>query len=416
MTGHKSVGARPNRNLVVSMASGFIVVVALALMVIQAQAVFINIGGFSLSVYALVLVAVLLVAGTATVLLPRNFGGHPFEGSKETQRALLTASPLLLLSAYATIRLAFEWRLEGAQNLLALYVLTLGPLLFWLSRYWPNPGQLLRIISWVFGLTAVTYIVFRLADLPGFADRQYAMVALVGLAVAVSLSPRGFLERLIPFVIFVGIVLSGSRTASVIAIVILSTLALRSAASTMVKVLQVLGLLVAGLGVGVLSFFLLGFVSERVEESGVAGTVAEVIVNSNGRLGAWAEFLNLLASPTDWLFGRGTGAAMEFGTANLPFFSHPHNEYIRYLVDLGMLGIVLLAVGCIAILTRLLKNKGFSQDPSRAATLVVVALAAMSLTDGPLYSSFVIIPAAIVIGAGLRSTREKVRANGQVAA
>ena len=406
MPRHDIGDAEPGEGLKVSLTSGPIFIIAIALMVLQAQAVFVNIGGLSLSVYALVAVSGLLAVSAAARLIPALLGNQSIGSRRAALRALGTMSPLVILSSYATLRLALEWRLEGAQNLLALYVLTLGPLVFWLSRSWPTPEQLLRMMSWVTGITAIVYIIFRLAELPGFADRQFAMVALVGLATSVGLTPRGFLEKLIPYIVLIGITASGSRTASVIALVLFSTLALRYAGSALGKVLYVFALLGVGVGVAALSFVILGFISERVEESGVSGTVAEVILNSNGRFGAWAEFLNLLTSPSDWFFGRGTGAAMEFGTANLAFFSHPHNEYIRYLVDLGIVGLLLLAAGCISMLIVLLKDQGFSKDAPRAATLVIIALAGMSLTDGPLYSSFVIIPAALVVGAGLRSTPE----------
>ena len=397
---------RASRSVVVSLASGGVVAIAVALMILQAQAVFINVGGLSLSVYALVLAAGLLVVASVALLFRAVFGRKSDAERIPALRALALLSPLLILSAYASVRLVAEWRLEGAQNLLALFVLTLAPLVFWLSNSWPRPDQALRIVVWVMGPTSLVYLTFRFLDLPGFADRQFAMVALVGLAAAVSLSPRGIAERAIPYIIFVGIVASGSRTASVIALVVLSTLALRSATSAGQKLLRLAMVGVGGVGVGVLAFIALGFVSERVEESGVSGTVAEVIVNSNGRLGAWAEFLNLLDSPAAWLFGRGTGAAMEFGTANLAFFSHPHNEYIRYVVDLGAVGLLLLAGGCALVLITLLRSRGFALDAPRAATLVIVALAGMALTDGPLYSSFVIIPASMIIGVGLRSRRE----------
>lgn len=414
MSRFEALGPKSAKNMLAGGASALVVVIALALMVLQAQAVFINISGVSLSVYALVLVSGLLAIGAAVMVLREVLGDQTQGSRREISGALATLSPLLALSVYATIRLALEWRLEGAQNLLALYVLTVGPLVFWLSRSWPAPEQLLRAMSWTIGPTAILYIYFRLSDLPGFADRQFAMVALVGLAVSVSLTPRNFAERLIPYIVFLSITVSGSRTASAVALVLLSTLPLRQAGSVIEKFLRALGYLIAGFGVGVVSFVLLGFATERVQESGVAETAAEVILNSNGRLGAWAEFLGLMTSPLAWVFGLGTGAAMEFGTANLAFFSHPHNEYIRYLVDLGVLGLMLLAAGCASVLVALLRNRQFSADAPRAATLVVIALAGMSLTDGPLYSSFVIIPSALVIGSGLRSTRGPAKTRPQV--
>lgn len=390
-----------------ALAEGGVVVVASMLMVLQAQAVFINVGGLSLSVYGLVLTAGLLSLAFFARIMPVFLRGEEPIVRRAILAKLMTFGALLSLSVYATIRLALDWRLEGAQNLLALYVLTLGPLVFWLSQSWPTPEELLRIFSWIMGPTAMVYIAFRLSDLPGFADRQFAMVALIGLSVAVSRAPANRFERLFPYLIFIGIILSGSRTASVIAVILLATIALRSTGTPGSRTLKFLGLVIGGFSMGALAYVLQGAVHERIAERGEGGTVVEVLSNSNGRLGAWAEFINLLETPGHWILGRGTGAAMEFGTANLAFFAHPHNEYIRYLVDLGLFGITLLALGFVSVFGALLRKKGFFADAPRAASLVLFALAGMSVTDGPLYSSFVIIPAALVVGSGLRATETR---------
>jgi O-antigen ligase len=95
---------------------------------------------------------------------------------------------------------------------------------------------------------------------------------------------------------------------------------------------------------------------------------------------------------------------MEYGTAEVPFFSHPHNEYLRFLVDLGILGVVLLIAGAVLLIIHFARSWSRAEPAGQAALLVIISLGIVATTDGPLYSSFVIIPATLVIGFGLAST------------
>jgi hypothetical protein len=64
---------------------------------------------------------------------------------------------------------------------------------------------------------------------------------------------------------------------------------------------------------------------------------------------------------------------------------------------------LLLLVGCLLVVWTLLRQGGLATANAKAAFLVILALAGMSITDGPLYSSFVVVPASLLIGLGLRS-------------
>lgn len=391
------------RTVFVSTAS--FVGVAVILMVLQAQAVFLNVAGFSLSVYLLVLSVGLLCVALVAGLPALKRSSYEMEEVEGTLRfGLLVLSPLLLVSLYAAIRLAMDWRLEGAQNLLALLVLSLGPLVFGFLQHRISEDSILRLYSGLTAFVAIVYMVFNFFSLTGFADRQFAMVALIGLAAAASVESKNWVYRVSPYVIFVAIVVSGSRTAAAIALVLLLFVVLRSSATSLRRrMIGIAGIFAGGLGLGFAIYWGLDLVGVRQTEAGSSGAVSEILTNTNGRWGAWVEFLGLLNSPSDWLLGIGTGGAMQFGTANLAFFSHPHNEYIRFLVDLGILGLLLLLIGCLLVVWALLRQGGLATASAKAAFLVILALAGMSITDGPLYSSFVVVPASLLIGLGLRS-------------
>lgn len=70
-------------------------------------------------------------------------------------------------------------------------------------------------------------------------------------------------------------------------------------------------------------------------------------VNLSGRTVAWQFFLE--KSKENFYFGKGLGAVTTLTAnekhANLSFFIVPHNEYIRFLVDIGSVGLALLVVG-----------------------------------------------------------------------
>jgi len=381
--------------------------IAVILFILQAQAVFIKIQGNSLSVYALVLGVVFLffaLLGQMVILFSRvntssDTLAAPFRG-------MLVLSPLIALAVFATVWLVVEWRIEGAQNLLALYVLVIGSFIFGFADVRVQEQTVMTLLSALTTIVSLVFVAFRFLNIEYFADRQFAMIALVGLAAAVAIPRNNWVTRANPYLIFLAVVVSGSRTATLLALVMLLFIHSKSGASVWVQIGRRIFTLVAS-GVAIaLTYLTRNLLTVREVERGAEGTASEILTNSNGRFSAWAEFIGLLKSPTDWIVGIGTGGAMEFGTANLPFFSHPHNEYIRYLVDLGIIGLLLLAVGSIILLVTLLKDRGLQYAAPKAGFLVMMALAGMSLTDGPLYSSFVVIPAIVVVGLGLRRSEK----------
>lgn len=70
-------------------------------------------------------------------------------------------------------------------------------------------------------------------------------------------------------------------------------------------------------------------------------------LNMSGRSTAWAFFLDEVE--TSPLFGKGLGAVTNLTQgetySNLSLFVVPHNEYIRFLVDLGIIGTIVIILG-----------------------------------------------------------------------
>lgn len=391
----------PLRAIAFSSRSG-VIGIAFFLLVFQAQAVFLSVGPYSLSVYATIGAAALSLVGVAasvmsTFLVGRQAREKP--GSRALGPRFAALWPLLALLLYATAWLVWEWRLEGAQNLLALIILTAGILSFSFESSGVRSDKVLVAFIYVGLAVSAAFIVFAFLGLGGFANRQFAMIMLIPLSIAVVWPAKNWLIRISPFVFSFAILFSQSRTASFIAVILLSLHVWLSTKKPPKLIWGSVAAIATAAIVGTVAFFgpalaeNFGWVETGVEDRELLGT--------SGRLTAWVKFLALLDSPAKWAFGIGTGGAMQYGAAEVMWFAHPHNEYLRYLVDVGIIGLLLLLLGAALLLVTFGKEWKTQEPKTRASFLLIVALGLMASTDGPLYSSFVIIPSAIVIGLGL---------------
>lgn len=376
--------------------------IAFFLLVFQAQAVFLSIGPYSLSVYATIAAALLSLAGGTAGLLSPFFDESQAQekpGFKRLGPRFATLWPLLALLLYASAWLVWEWRLEGAQNLLALIILTAGILGFSFETSGIRSDKVLTAFLYVGLAVSAVFIVFAFFGLGGFANRQFAMIVLIPLSIAVVWPAQNWLIRISPFVFSFAILFSQSRTASFIAVILLAIHVWLNTKKSPKLIWGSVAAVATAATVGIVAFFGPAWVENLAEVD--TGVEDRELLGTSGRLTAWAKFLALLDSPTKWVFGIGTGGAMQFGTAEVRQFSHPHNEYLRYLVDVGIIGLLLLLLGAALLLVTFGKEWKNQEPKTRASFLLVVALGLMATTDGPLYSSFVIVPSAIVIGFGL---------------
>ncbi len=381
-----------------------VISIAFFLLVFQAQAVFIKVGPFSLSVYATVLAAGLLSLSFFSQLLLGFFlqpGQPSWRPNKKAIGLLQTVWPLIILLFFSSVWLASEWRIEGAQNLLALTILVVGILALANETDFEKIKRFLTVYLYFSLAVSLIFFVFTISGLPGFANRQFAMILLVSLSVAAVWPPSNWLLRVTPYFLAFSIVLSQSRAAALVALVLLGIHILWSGAGTWKLWLRIAASLTAAVGIVVLAVLVPPWIESWTDTD--LGVEDRDLTGTSGRFAAWGRFLALLTKPSEWIFGLGTGAAMEYGTAEVPYFSHPHNEYLRFLVDLGILGVVLLILGAILLMIRLLNSWSGTEPVGKAALLVIVSVGLVATTDGALYSSFVIIPATLVVGFGLAS-------------
>jgi hypothetical protein len=397
--------AGPKNPPLLDFFSSVFLVVATSLVVLESNIVYWQIGAFSLSAYLTLITPIALTFFLFVFLiLMRQKRTGP---KKPAGIAALVPvmAPWLALLAYGLLSLVFAWRLEGLQNVLALAVFVLGSLAFAISK-----AELVKVfVEVVFPIVgAVVGTVFILTQIVDtetrwgiefFSPRQFAMVACVTLAAAITSPRRDWLVRVSPYLIFASILFSASRTAGAVALL---TLLIGICLRVTSKAGRYWGS--AGLFLFTAGTFLAASLTARdvAERLGGGGYEQTNILSDSGRFNAWREFLSMPQSMVDWIFGLGAGASAEFGQRNLPHFPQTLNEYLRFLVDHGILGLSLFAFAIVLFVARSEIWRLTSSTSQRGAGLVIVALALIALSDGAFYSYFVVLPASVVVGNGLR--------------
>lgn len=378
-------------------ANGF-VGLTLFIILVESNIVYWTVGGFSVSAYLTLITPFLFLLFVAS---------QTFKNPELGIYLLLRLAPFLALGVMGLLSLALNFRLEGLQNVLALAVFTLGIAAFALA-----PGDIVQraVQVWVptfAAFAAIAFIATQVIDtetrfgVEFFSPRQYAMVAVISLAAAVSAPPINRLIQISPYLIVASIIFSASRTTAAIGVLILMTLIVQGnpgVGTRLKKVGTILFFLVVSGAIAVLT-------SRDVQERVISGGGAEqtAILSDSGRFQAWLEFLTMPNTAVDWIFGLGSGASAEYGQREIPFFPQTLNEYLRFLIDNGAIGLVVFVLGILWLLMKLPLWGKLSNYSSKAAGLAVVGLALISLTDGAFYSYFVVLPAALLVGNGLRS-------------
>lgn len=125
---------------------------------------------------------------------------------------------------------------------------------------------------------------------------------------------------------------------------------------------------------------------------------------SFGRTNLWANLLADLDRPSYWLLGKGQGHASTL-TREISAMDHPHNEYLRLLVDSGILGLVLV-VGCgiFLLFAVLLHRAELGELKFWSAIGLIFLLASHSLFTNTLIFPHFFLPVATFLGTILSYT------------
>lgn len=337
-------------------------------------------------------------------------------------RALARLWPLSLLFAFSLIQLFSDPLTTQAAQTLCLQWIFLGLVVLTSTSEAGEVDQLSvsRMLQYAALFASFCFLIVFLSvgfgslDLGAIsfiAARSYALFALLGVALFASQWAAGsrvsfwFAAALILLV-----ALSLSRTGLVLSVMLISISRIRSFRRREFK-----RLLIASLGaILAVSVLLISisalrtrFIGDNSVEDYVTG---EATVDTSGRLTAWAVTLgSYLESP--WI-GKGPGSANELMDDVLYRLEigHPLNEYLRFLHDEGLAGLLLFLAGSCQLLVLCWRaHRRSLDDPDRrsplylATFLALVAALLSMLTDNTASYIFVMGPLGVMVGVTLRS-------------
>ena len=240
--------------------------------------------------------------------------------------------------------------------------------------------------------------------------RPFALFALLGVARQLGRWQARECGGLVFAGLIVGVIfLSLSRTALVAALALFPLAALtRGDRRGWATALWFGALAVAAL---VAAVFLSEAMYERFFGFDATLTVGGVNINSSGRSEMWALLID--RSWENPLFGHGIGASSILVDEHFaPTLGHPHNDFLRFLYDVGFVGLALwlaflgaAAAGLWWHARRSARagdgNVGYFLTP----LLALLAVSASMLTDNTAGYTFVMAPLGILIGCALGLTR-----------
>jgi O-antigen ligase len=197
--------------------------------------------------------------------------------------------------------------------------------------------------------------------------------------------------------------LSRSALAAQLLIVVLAQLGTTTSFRTWLKAAAVFTTIAA---IAVAAVFLYAPLHHRFF-GGDKQQIAGLSVNVSGRDALWsANWAWFKQRP---VIGWGAGSSDRM-TSMMPgaFASHPHNDYLRLLVDFGFVGIVLWCVGYLTLMRltwiawrETLREQTIDSKIQAAAFLALVGIAVAMLVDNPLIEVGKMAPLGAIVGLAL---------------
>jgi hypothetical protein len=349
----------------------------------------------------------LIVFLVPSLALMRDVGA----GSRNAQAATAPLWPFLLWAVAAgALHGVGKY---GIQNLAVFVMLIAGSALIAATDA-RRPEQIYRILIGCAWLTAAVYAASVVLHGAGtstfFGARSFAIEALPLLAVAVAYSHRSRAGRLLPWVLFMLIVLSLSRTAMFAGLVLMVFHMSRGRGGrSTAKMLIALVLVSAAAYVAVDH---VSVIRDRFTEGDRGFSVGGTTLDTEGRNVIWPLVWHS-AQEHAWL-GAGPGTSTVLVSQTLPPETEPHNDYLRLWHDYGLVGLALWCGGYAwAIASGIARARrapaGSAMEARQvAAALALVALALVMLTDNAIIYPFAVAPVMLLVGCAAESRHREV--------
>jgi len=290
---------------------------------------------------------------------------------------------------------------SGLQNLLSYWIFTGAALLVAVTSSAGTARIVQRMFFWAGLIRAVVFGAGWVLQIPVYSSRAFALTALVVMAVLIPARDiGGWIGRILPYILFVEIVASGSRIASAAAAIMLAFLVLRNRRGG-----YAVRALILFSGCGLLLWELIhrvAFLNERFF-GGDQARVGRISLNTEGRSVLWSG-LWTVAQDNLWI-GQGAGTATDIARAKFVGAGEPHNDYLRFIVDYGVIGCAIWLVAILALLHRLWRRgRARSGDDAAihySAFLAVLGMSVVAITDNVLIYHYVLLPVAVLVGSSL---------------
>jgi len=331
------------------------------------------------------------------------------------RRALSLVAPLLIFCLWGLLSLGRSgFNVPGVQNLV-MYLLFIGLVLaasqvVIAPRYLAWLERTMRFFAFV---CAIAYGAGLITQGPGarliISPRQFSIFMLLPIAYYVARWRSGKRSALYWALAYTAlVVLSLSRTASAVAVFLFPLAYFQHNRPRRWIVFLIVGA-AAALGL-YLAFTYYPPLQERFMTGDVSLQVGNVVINASGRTRAWQVTTDSwLESP--WL-GKGAGSAAHVLAESGIWLEHPHNEYLRFLHDYGIVGLCLwlwgygaLMIACYRLWFNTKKRHQGVPWVHQWAFLSLVGMALMAITDNNFVYLFCMGPLGLITGTSLAAAR-----------
>jgi O-antigen ligase len=379
-----------------------------------------------------VIVATLMVS--ALIDLPQHVHIGPTTGQGVETIALVALMALLCLNGYSgrgvpsLIRIwplavfllwalmSFSWghpNQQGAQNVF-VYVGFVEMLLIGATAGRWAPAHSFRVVDWAFRVAAVvgcslyalSFVIAGHGNRVIVSPRPFGLfgVLVVAWFMAAHVAGDRFAKLFVIAVVVLTLVsLSRSALGAQFAVIVVAWFGTSSNFRTIMRALAVM-LVVAGLALS--AVFLYAPLHHRFF-GGDKQQVAGISLNVTGRDTLWSANWAWFKEKPAMGWGAGSSDTM---TSALPggFAGHPHNDYLRLLVDFGVVGLLFWLVGYVTLLRmtwRSWRQSGPRAGPENrvyaASFLALVGIALTMMVDNPLIEIAKMAPLGALVGLAL---------------
>ncbi|MBD2388122.1 O-antigen ligase family protein [Cylindrospermum sp. FACHB-282] len=272
----------------------------------------------------------------------------------------------------------------------------------YISKYLPRSIQ----------ISVTLYGLGLLLDGPGsrmiMGARSFALFAIIGVAWFLA-SWRYRIPKSLFWTSFAILTLafSFSRTALVIALLLfpLSQISFTSIKGLM-RMSFIIFLIVT---VSYLAFTYVEPIRSRFTDQGDNASVGGVQVNTSGRSTAWpVAYASAMESP--WIGKGPTSVGIVLVKRVSVHFLHPHNDYLRFFHDCGLIGLVFWMLGYFGLIGKSWQNwqwaDKYDQENAHihlASFLALIAAALGMISDNVVVYPFVMFPLGTLVGASVGS-------------